>query len=155
MKLHGAVLGTGLLVLVLAGCGGGGGISGSQCGLIDCSYDELTCQIYAPPNDAYKIFYKRTLDEGWEYAAILVIDLIGVTDPGSMNIVDQEFVDRVLLYRPGTGEQWPDYDGGRLIVKSGGLEEGKTLKGKASFQFNNGYFASFAFNCKLELALPE
>ncbi len=150
-----AILGASLLALVLSACGGGGGISGSQCGLIDCSYDELTCQIYPPPNDAYKIFYKRTLDEGWEYAAILVVDLIGVDDPASMEIIDQEFAERVLLYRPGSGEQWPEYDGGKLIVKSGGLEEGKTLKGKASFQFTNGYFASFPFNCTLEAAVPD
>jgi len=150
-----AVLSAGLLALSLGAWGGEGNVGGSQCDLIDCSYDELTCQIYAPPNDAYKIFFKRTLDEGWEYAAILVIDLIGVPDPGSMEIVDQEFVDRVLLYRPGTGEQWPDYDGGKLVIKNGGLEEGKNLKGKASFQFENGYFASFAFNCSLEMALPE
>ena len=61
----------------------------------------------------------------------------------------------MLLYRPGTGEQWPEFDGGKLIVKSGGLEEGKTLKGKASFQFTNGYFASFAFDCNLEAAIPD
>jgi len=149
------LLAAGLLPFWLTACGGGSNVSGSQCDLIDCSYDELTCQIYAPPNDAYKLFYKRTLDEGSEYAAILVIDLIGVADPAKMEVIDQEFVDRVLLYRPGTGQQWPDYDGGKLSIKSGGLEEGKTLKGKASFQFDNGYFASFAFSCTLEAALPD
>lgn len=155
MKTSLTILGAGLLALVLTACGGGGDISGSQCGLIDCSTNELTCHYYPAPYDAYRIFYKRTLQEGWEYTAILNIELNGLDDPTGTQIVDQEFLQRVDLYRPPPGEQWPEYDGGKLVIKNAGREEGKTLKGKASFQFINGYFASFAFNCSVEIAQPD
>jgi hypothetical protein len=131
------------------------GLSGSQCDLIDCGFDELTCQLYAPPNDAYKIFFKRTLDEGFEYAAILVIDLVGIEQPSGLLYEGTDCTDRMLLYRPGTEEQWPDYDDCKLEIHSGGRAAGQSLDAKVSFRFNNGYFASACFNCTLEAADPE
>ncbi len=140
------------IALAGIGCGEDCGLSGSQCDLIDCSYDALTCHKYATPNDAIKIFYKRTLEEGFEYAAIIVIDLVGVEQVEGLLIEGTEFTDRVSLYRPGTDDQWPGFDDGKLNIKQGGDAVDRSVEGKASFRFTNGYFASACFKCTLEAA---
>ncbi len=140
------------------GCGGEDtGITGSQCDRIDCNFDELTCHLYEDPTPAYKIFYKRMFEggEGFEYAAIVVIDLDGLDDYNDLLVEGEDFTNRVLLYRPGVGEQWPEYDDGKLEISKGGNAPGQQLKGKASFRFNNGFFASTYFDCTLEAPLQE
>lgn len=149
-----------LIAATAIGCGGSdSGISGSQCKLIDCSYDELVCHFYEQPEQAdkaYKLFYKRNLKEGGsEYAAILVIDITGLDELSGIEIADTEFAERILLYRPGTGEQWPDFASGRLRLKKGGRAVGETIAGKANFRFENGYLVTIKFDCSLEAPLEE
>ncbi len=146
------------LIAATAICCGGSdsGISGSQCKLIDCSYDELVCHFYEQPDQAYKLFYKRNLKEGGsEYAAILVIDIAGLDELSGIEIADTDFAERVLLYRPGTGEQWPDFASGRLRLKKGGRAVGETIAGKANFQFENGYLVTIKFDCSLDAPPDE
>ena len=126
------------------GCGGDGcKISGSQCELMDCGYDTLTCHKYAAPNDALKIFYERNFDEGTEWTAIMVIDLIGLDQVDGLVLEGEDCTDRVTIYN--ILDQWPDYDDCTLEIKKGGPEVGKQLRGKASFRFNNGYFSTNCF----------
>lgn len=129
------------------------GLSGSQCELIECNFDKLTCQLYAPPNDAYKLIFKQTLDEGSIFAAIIVIDLIGIETTSGLTIEGPEFAERVDLYR--IDEDWPAYQDGKLTISEGGRQPGEALDGKASFRFDNGYFVSACFQCTLEAAEPE
>ena len=144
-----------LTVLIAAGCGGDGGLSGSQCKLIDCSYDELVCHLYEE-HQAYKLFYNRILQEGGiEYAAILNIDITDLEKLDGLVIEEEpEFTERVDIYRP-SGEQWPDIKSGKLALKNGGREYGANLAGKVNFRFTNGYLLTAKFDCTLEDPLAE
>jgi hypothetical protein len=141
--------------LSAAGCGGDGWLSGSQCKLIDCSYDELVCHLYQD-QQAYKLFYNRTLKEGGtEYTAILNIDITDLDQLDGLVIEDEmEFKERVGIYRP-SGEQWPDVNSGKLTLKKGGREYGDNLAGKVNFRFTNGYLLTAKFDCRLEDPLAE
>ena len=140
-----------LLAGLLLACGEDKGITGSQCELVDCSYDTLQCQLYAPPNEAFKIQYERTLDDGGkEYTAIITIDLDGVEQVSGWSIEGEEFNDRVNIYRINDNA-WDEFDGNGCEFNSGD-EAGDTLDGKCSFAFENGRFATAYFNCTLEAA---
>ncbi len=132
------------------GCGGDEkGLDGSQCELVDCSFDTLICQLYAPPNEALRIDYKRTLEDGgWEYAAVIIIDLDGVEQISGWEFEGQEFNNRVMIYRI-VDKAWGDFDGNGCEFKSGN-KAGDTLEGKCSFAFDNGRFATANFKCTLE-----
>lgn len=146
---------TALLTGLLLACGGDDkGISGSQCDLVDCSYDKLQCQIYAAPNNFLKIIYSRTLENGGsEYTAIITVDLDGVEQISGWEFEGEEFNERVNIYRV-TDNAWGDFDGNGCEFKSGNAA-GDTLDGKCSFRFDNGRFATAKFNCTLESAEPE
>ncbi|MBW2701049.1 MAG: hypothetical protein JRF33_09545 [Deltaproteobacteria bacterium] len=131
------------------GCGGDKkGLDGSQCELVDCSFDTLECRMYDPPNEALMLYYKRILDEGVsEFSAIISIDLDGVEKVSGWEFEAEEFVERVRIYRPASNE-WPEFDGNGCEIKSGDAI-GDTLDGHCSFKFINGRFLTANFNCTL------
>ena len=140
-----------LLAGLLLACGGEKELDGSQCDLIDCSFDTLQCRMYEPPNEALMIYYTRTLDDGGqEYTAIVSIDLDGVEQVSGWEFEGTEFNERVRIYRPGSNE-WPEFDGNGCELKSGDAI-GDTLEGKCSFKVDNGRFLTANFNCTLEAA---
>lgn len=159
MKKSSTIISASILLasLFISGCGQQDtGITGSECDLIDCSFDELSC-MYEDSTPAYKVLYKRVLEDGagFEYAAIVVINLDGLDSYNDLLVEGEDFTNRVFLYRPGVGEQWPEYDDGKLEISEGGNATGQQLSGKASFRFNNGFFASTYFDCTLEAPLQE
>ncbi|MBN2498570.1 MAG: hypothetical protein JXR96_28525 [Deltaproteobacteria bacterium] len=142
-----------VLLLCALACGGGdSGLSGSQCDLIDCSYDKIACRLYAPPNEALMVYYKRQLETGGdEYAAIISIDLDGAPeDLAGWRFEGGDFNDRVRIYRPESNN-WPSFDGNMCEFANGGAV-GSSLDGKCAFRFDNGRFATASFSCELEAA---
>ena len=130
-------------------CGGGdAGLSGSQCSLVDCKYDELICDLYASPNDFLKIYYKRNIEGGSEYTAILTIDLTGIDQVAGLELQNQEFVERVDIFSVGMFDKWPGHHDGSLEIRSE-VQVGQKLDGKASFSFDNGRFLTAQFSCTL------
>jgi hypothetical protein len=135
----------------LPACGDDPNLSGSQCTLLECSYDVLTCQYYPSSHD-YKIYYKRSLDEGFEYTAIIVINTKGLDPVAGTHIEDKaEFIQRVNIYRPDS-EDWPNFSGGELSLDTAGQNTEEVLAGYVSFQFDNGRFLLAKFNCPVETA---
>lgn len=127
-----------------------GGLCGSQCELIDCSYDLIYCQKYASPNDAIVIHYKKILEEVEHWTAKIVIDVVGMGSITGTLIEGNEFLNRVLLTRPGGSmEQFPKYTGTDCIITEGGLAGQKT-SGECNFFFINGYALTAKFSCTLE-----
>ena len=126
------------------------GLYGSQCEIIDCNYDRIECQLYAPPNDAIIVHYLIQLEEGQEWTAKISLDLRGIEQVSGMRLEDNEFLNRVQLQRPGSAEQWPEFSGNFCEISSGGEEAGKDMAGKCAFAFDNGYFMTAEFSCVLE-----
>ncbi len=134
------------------GCSEGcGGICGSVCELVDCSYGQVKCMLYPPPTPAWVINYItmiNDIDRTW--TAQLAIDLKDLTLADGMLIEGDDFLDRVRLTRPGEGEQWPEYGGKNCSIDSAGDAKDERLAGKCNFQFTNGRFGTFEFDCSLE-----
>jgi len=136
-------------VILFAGCGGGcKSIGGPECELIDCCYDRIDCQKYS---NSLVIHYKKVISEGEEtWAAKINIDTDGI-DPIEGHLIEGlEFIDRVLLSRPGEVEQFHEFDGKDCQITSGGDQAGTTMTGQCNFSFTNGYFMTADFSCTPE-----
>lgn len=144
-----------VVALVPANCGEDEkGLYGSQCEIIGCDYDRIECQLYPDPNHAVVVHYLKMLEEGQEWTAKIVIDLDGVTTAEGTRFEDDEFLNRVQLSRPGSMEQWPDFEGNFCEIKEGGDRDGQNMSGKCAFAFVNGYFVTAEFKCTLEEVTP-
>lgn len=144
-----------VVALVPANCGEDEkGLYGSQCEIISCAFDRMECQLYPDPNHAVVIHYLRMLEEGQEWTAKIVIDLDGVTKVEGTRFEGEEMRLRVQLTRPGSLEEWPDFEGNFCEIKKGGDQAGKDMSGKCAFAFTNGYFATAEFACTLEEVQP-
>jgi hypothetical protein len=126
------------------------GLYGSQCEIISCAFDRIECQLYPDPNHAIVIHYLRMLEEGQEWTAKIVIDMDGIDKAEGTRLEEDEFRNRVQLSRPGSLEQWPDFEGNFCEIKKGGDQTGKDMSGKCAFAFDNGYFVTAEFSCTLE-----
>jgi hypothetical protein len=136
-------------LIMFSGCGGGcKQMSGSECDLIDCCYDRIDCQKYT---DALVIHYKKVISEGEEtYAAKIYIETDGI-DPIQGHLFESlEFIDRVILTRPGANEQFHEFDGKDCLITSGGDQAGTSMSGKCNFSFTNGYYMTADFTCTPE-----
>jgi hypothetical protein len=140
-----------LSALFFISCGSEcGGICGSECELLDCSYDVIECDLYAAPNHGVIIHYRKLLEGGgYNWTAKIFIDLEGVSQVEGLLLEGQEFMDKVQLSRPGGNENWHEYTGKDCVIDKGGDEAGKEMAGQCNFSFVNGYFATFNFSCDL------
>ncbi len=139
------------VALVSANCGEDEkGLYGSQCEIISCSFDRIECQLYPDPNHAVVIHYLRMLEEGQEWTAKIIILLDGIDPVEGTRLEEDEFINRVELARPGSLEQWPDFEGNFCEIKNGGDQAGKDMSGKCAFAFDNGYFVTAEFSCTLD-----
>ena len=139
------------VALVSANCGEDEkGLYGSQCEIIGCSFDRIECQLYPDPNHAVVVHYLRMLEEGQEWTAKIIIDLDGISPVEGTRLEEEEFTNRVSLARPGSLEQWPDFEGNFCEIKNGGDQTDKDMSGKCAFAFENGYFATAEFSCTLD-----
>jgi hypothetical protein len=126
------------------------GLTGSQCDIMNCSYDIIECDRYPSPNDAIVVNYIRTLDAGQEWTAKIAINLQGISQVEGQRIDGSEFLDRVQLYKPGAGEQWPDFEGDFCEFTHGGDQIGEEMAGTCAFAFTNGYSVTAEFTCILD-----
>ena len=140
---------------VLSACGEGNkGLVGSKCDIISCAYDRIDCQFYRTPDDNAVIHYKRVLEEGERWTAKIIVGLDGADLDAlkdGLTFEEQEFLDRVMLQRPGELEQWGDFHGNRCNLKLSAPEDGADLSGKCSFAFDDGMFLTARFGCSVEL----
>jgi len=140
---------------VLSACGADHkGLEGSKCEIISCAYDRIDCQLYRTPDDNAVIHYKRVLEEGERWTAKIIVGLDGV-DPDALKdgltFEGDDFLNRVLLQRPGESEQWGDFHGNKCKLDLSAFEDGADLSGKCSFAFDDGMFLTARFGCSVEL----
>lgn len=141
------------IIVLHASCGeGDGGLYGSQCKLLDCSYDTIKCCLYQPPLYGIKIFYKRIEINGYSDTAIISCDLEGVDKVEGRRFKGQDFLNRCNIYSPPPGDPWPEIGGNFCEFNKGGDEVGRQMSGKCFFAFVNGYSVTAEFSCILESA---
>ncbi|RLB55928.1 MAG: hypothetical protein DRI34_09875 [Deltaproteobacteria bacterium] len=154
-KLFLAALLVSLLSLpALPGCGSEcGGICGSQCDIIDCSYNAIKCDLY--PGSGIVVHYVTELEGGGQnWTARLFFDTTGLQQVAGARFEGDELLNRVQLSRPGTAEQWPEFDGTECHLDNGGDAPGD-FSGQCNFHFVNGYLATFNFSCQLQEINPD
>jgi len=103
---------------------------GSQRRAVNVRVAKLEVPPLAHPGDPYEVTVEGTRFEG------------------------EEFLNRVQLSRPGSLEQWPDFEGNFCEIKEGGDAAGQDMSGKCAFAFTNGYFVTAEFKCTLEEVQP-
>ena len=141
------------IVVLLASCGeADGGLYGSQCKSIDCSYDTIKCYLYTPPLHGIKISYKRTEINEYSDSAIILCNLEGIDKVEGRRFEGQEFLNRCNIYSPPPGDPWPEFGGNFCEFMKSGDEVGDKMSGKCFFAFVNGYSVTAEFSCMLEAA---
>lgn len=142
-----------VIIVLHASCGEGeGSLYGSQCKLVDCSYDTIKCYLSQLPLHGIKVFYKRTEINEHSDTAIILCDLEGVDKVEGRRFEGQDFLNRCNIYSPPPGDTWPEIGGSFCEFKKGGDEVGGQMSGKCFFTFVNGYSATAEFSCILEAA---
>ena len=143
--------GLALAAVALNGCSGKCGLSGSECDLIECSSDEIKCQLFEDPQHMIIIHYRRIFDGGGlEWAAKIYVDLDGMDKAEGLNVKDQACMDRLSINRPPPGAAWPEVESCKGEINSGGDEIGKEMSGKFSFYFKDGRAVTACYTCTLE-----
>jgi hypothetical protein len=139
--------------LALDGCGGKCGLSGSECDLLDCGHNDLSCQLYEAPRSV-AVHYRRDLGGGnFEYAAKVIIDLADINLLEGLELEGPPCLDRVSIECPSCPVPWPTATSCKGQISPGDAEIGKELSGKFSFFFDDGRTVTACFRSKLESAL--
>jgi hypothetical protein len=150
-----AILGLSLTILLSSCSGECYGLCGSECELIDCSYDRIDCQRYPSDgvNDAAVVHYMKVISEGEEqHTAKIYIDLVDIENAEGHLIEGDNFIERVILSRPGDTVQWHTYSGKDCLISKGGNVPAEPMEGECNFAFTNGYFLTAQFSCIPEAA---
>jgi hypothetical protein len=134
--------------------GGKTGLTGDMCDIIYCGYDIIECGRYPSPNAAIAVHYLKMFDAGQEWTAKILIDVEGISPVEGQRIEGSEFLNRVFLSRPGSMEQWPDFEGNFCEFTQGGDNTGEEMTGTCAFAFVNGYSVTAEFSCILESVQP-